>query len=306
MKNEKLYFDLQVNGYAGIDFNNPKLTIDELHQACNKLKQDNVKGILATIITADISVMNTAIKNIVNFRERDPLIKEIIFGIHIEGPFISKESGFRGAHPLQYISSVNISKMDSLLNSGNGLVKIVTLAPEIDKKNTLIKMLQKNNVAISAGHCNPSLTQLNSAIDSGLSMFTHLGNGVPQQLHRHDNIIQKVLSLKDKLWVCFIADGIHIPFYVLKNYIELVGTKKCIIVSDAMAAASAQPGTYKLGNLSLEVGTDGIVKERGKNNFAGSSVTMKKSYENIITSLSLSKTDALHLTNTNAQTFLGL
>ena len=231
-----------------------------------------MKGILATIITADINMMKTCLQNIVGLREQDTLIKEIIYGLHIEGPFISKVRGYRGAHPKEFISEANIDDMRSLLDSAGGLTKLITLAPEVDLGNKLTRTLADGGIVVSAGHCNPGLDELKSAIDSGLSMFTHLGNGCPQELHRHDNIIQRVLALKDHLWLCFIADGIHIPFYALKNYITTAGTENCIITTDAMAAAEAKPGQYQLSNITLEVGKDGIVREPGKDNFAGSSV----------------------------------
>ncbi len=84
---ENNFFDLQVNGYAGVDFNRNELTLESLHAACKKLKEDGVKGILATIITADFEDMKSRLKRIAKLRSEDKLIKEMIYGIHIEGPF---------------------------------------------------------------------------------------------------------------------------------------------------------------------------------------------------------------------------
>jgi len=306
MINGQSYFDLQVNGYGGIDFNQTNLTLEDLHTACNKLKSDGVSGILATIITADINVMRGRLQNIVEFRNQDPLVKEMIYGLHIEGPFINRENGYRGAHQKKYISETNIDDMRSLLDSAGGLTKIVTLAPEVDSKNKLTRVLTDEGIVVSAGHCNPSMDELKSAVDSGLSMITHLGNGCPQELHRHENIIQRALSLKNNLSLCFIADGIHIPFYALKNYITTAGIENCIITTDAMAAAGAKPGQYQLSNITLEVGEDGIVKEPGKDNFAGSSVTMKQSFKNLTEKLKLTKEDARKLTIHNPLRALGI
>ena len=306
MMHEQKYFDIQVNGYGGIDFNQTNLTLEDLHTACSKLKSDGVNGILATIITTDINVMKSRLQNVVEFREQDSLIKEMIYGLHIEGPFISKEDGYGGAHPKKFISKTNIDDMRSLLDSAGGLTKIVTLAPEVDSGNKLTRALTDEGIIVSAGHCNPSLDELKSAIDSGLSMITHLGNGCPQVLHRHENIIQRALSLKNKLSLCFIADGIHIPFYALKNYIATAGIENCIITTDAMAAAGAKPGQYQISNITLEVGEDGIVREPGKDNFAGSSVTMKQSFKNLTEQLGLTKEDATKLTRLNPLKALGI
>ena len=269
------YFDLQVNGYAGVDFNQDDLTAVDLHKACAKIKQDGVQGILATIITADTGQMMSRLQRIVQLREQDPLICEVIYGIHIEGPFLNKEAGFHGAHNPKWIFDANTELIKKLLDAASGLIRIVTLAPEVDEEFRVTKMLAVNGIVVSAGHTDASLDVLNGAIDNGLTMFTHLGNGCPLNMDRHDNIIQRVLSLKDKLWKTFIADGWHIPDFALKNYLELAGSEKSIIVTDAMAAASAEPGTYTLGELELVVGSDGVVRMPGQSNFAGSSMTMQ-------------------------------
>jgi len=297
MKNK--YYDIQVNGYAGIDFNQNNLTSEDLKYACKKLEEDNVEGIFAAIITADLSDMISRIKQLVYLREHDSIIHKMIKGIHIEGPFLNGEVGFRGAHPEKFILNPDLEIMKKLLEGGGGLVRIVTLAPEMDNNFEVIKYLKAQNIIVSAGHCNPQLEELKSAIDAGLSMFTHLGNGCPQELPRHDNIIQRVLSLKDQLLICFIADGIHIPFYVLKNYIKIAGVENCIITTDAMAAAGAKPGRYKISNIELEVGEDRVVREPGKDNFAGSAIDMKSSYANLIERVGLTSEEAKQLTYLN-------
>jgi len=297
MKNK--YFDIQVNGYAGVDFNQNNLTTEKLKHACLKLETDGVEGIFATIITTDLSDMISRIKQLVNLRQLDSVISKIIKGIHIEGPFINSTIGYRGAHPEKYILKPDVEVMKKLVDAGDGLVRIVTLAPEHDNNNELTKYLKSQSIIISAGHCNPTLVQLKSAIDAGLSMFTHLGNGCPQELPRHDNIIQRVLALKNDLQICFIADGIHIPFYALKNYIEIAGIENVIITTDAMAAAGAKAGRYTISNIELEVGEDRVVREPGKDNFAGSAIDMKSSYKNLMDKVGLTVEESEQLTYSN-------
>jgi N-acetylglucosamine-6-phosphate deacetylase len=218
------------------------------------------------------------LQRIIRLREQESVIKKMILGFHIEGPFLNKSDGYRGAHNPVWIKEADIDLMNKLLYAADGLTRIVTLAPEVDKDFKLIRMLVSKSIIVSAGHTNANLDELHGAIDNGLSMFTHLGNGCPAELPRHDNIVQRVLSLKDKLWVSLIADGLHIPLFALKNYLDITGFNKTIITTDAMSAASANPGIYTLGSIKLEVGLDKIVREPGKDNFAGSSVTMKDSY----------------------------
>ena len=254
----------------------------------------------------DIHDMASRLRRIVHLREQDSLVKEIVLGLHIEGPFFSNKPGYNGAHSSDLICPANMDKMKQLLDAADGFTRIVTLAPEADKNHKVIKMLAEQGVTVAAGHCDPDLNELNAAIDSGLSMFTHLGNGCPLVLHRHDNIINRVISLRDKLWLCFIADGIHIPFYVLRNYLDNVGFEKCIIVTDAMAGAGVVPGQYRLNNLQLEVGADRIVREPGKLSFAGSAIDMRMSYKNLITEIGLAESVAQQVTCKNPMLSIGL
>ncbi len=299
MTKENGFFDIQVNGYAGIDFNQNDLSNGDFHYACEKLREHAVKGILATVITADFDDMKTRLDNIVRIRREDPLVREIVSGIHIEGPFLSPEQGFRGAHPEMMIMDADIDKMNDLLEAAGGLTKIVTLAPEKDRNNQVTRMLADKDIRVSAGHCNPSLEQLHQAIDAGLSMYTHFGNGIPNIIPRHDNLLQRVLSVREHLWICYIVDGIHIPFFALKNYLDLTGIDHSIVITDSMAGAAAPPGRYTISHIELEVGADGVVREPGKDNFAGSSATMQQCFNNLTLKMGIAESDARKLTMEN-------
>src|SRR6476469_772539 len=92
-------FDLQVNGYGGVDFNADDLSAETLHLACERLAADGLGGILAPIVTEEIEVMARRLRNLAELRERDELARRLIAGFLIEGPFLSARFGFRGAHP---------------------------------------------------------------------------------------------------------------------------------------------------------------------------------------------------------------
>jgi len=246
MNKSNRYVDLQVNGYAGVDFNSDGLTAEDMHQACEAIRDSGVEGILATIITDKIDVMSTRLTRLNELREADPLVREIVWGIHIEGPFINPEPGYVGAHPSDAVCPANVEDTKKLLEAAGGLTRMVTLAPEFDEAMRTTQFLADTGIRVSAGHCNPSLDQLRAALDAGLTMFTHLGNGCPATVNRHDNIIQRALSLADRLTVCWIADGIHVPFTALSNYLRCVGIERCLVVSDAISATGLGPGHYQL------------------------------------------------------------
>lgn len=282
-------FDLQVNGYAGIDFNRDELSGELLHHACCALKEDGNDGILATVITDSIEAMCSRLTNIVKLREKDPLVNEIITGFHIEGPFLNENPGYIGAHPPAHAKSANLEDMQRLLDAAPGLVRLVTLAPERDPGLRTTAMISANNITVAAGHCDPSIDELREAIDSGLTMFTHLGNGCPMQMHRHDNIIQRVLSLSDELFISFIPDGVHISFTALANYLKLVPAERAIAVTDAISAARLPPGRYTLGHWQLDIGEDLVAMAPDGSHLVGSTLTMPRAVNNLREETGLSR-----------------
>jgi N-acetylglucosamine-6-phosphate deacetylase len=296
------YFDLQVNGYGGVDFNSDGLTPDELHRCCEQLAQDGVAQILATIITADLDAMCRRLARIVELRDRDALVRQMIPGFHIEGPFINETKGYRGAHPEAAIRPADGDAMRRLLDAARGLTKLVTLAPERDPGLNVTRRLAKQGIVVSAGHTDASLDELNAAIDAGLSMFTHLGNGCPMLLNRHDNIIQRALSLSDRLWLTFIADGVHVPWPALHNYLRAATLDRCIVVTDAISAAGLGPGRYTLGHWDLLVGEDRVARAPDGSHLVGSAGTMPLSRKNLTQHLGLTDAHVDRLTSLNPRT----
>lgn len=293
------YFDLQVNGYGGVDFNQDNLTPEQLHVACRRLADDGVEGVLATIITERVDVMAARLGRLAELREGDALARRLIAGLHIEGPFLNPAPGYRGAHPPDALALANLDSMARLLEAGTGLVKLVTLAPECDERLQVTHFLAEQGIAVAAGHTDASRETLEAACDAGLTLFTHLGNGCPMQMHRHDNIIQRALSLSERLWLCFIADGAHVPFFALRNYLRLAGTERCIVVTDAIAPASLGPGRYTLGRWKLNIGEDMVARAPDGSHLVGAAITMPQSATNLERHLGLSASQIQQLTRHN-------
>lgn len=298
------YVDLQVNGYHGVDFNGDDLTDRSLQTVCEQLEADGVASILATIITDSIERMTTRLARLVSLRDANPLARRLIQGVHIEGPFISAIPGYVGAHPVAATQSARVDAMQRLLDAAGGLTRIVTLAPECDPQLAVTKRLVKQGICVAAGHCNPNLDELDAALDAGLSMFTHLGNGCPLELHRHDNIIQRVLSRADRLWISFIADGVHIPWPALGNYLAVAGFEHAVVITDAISAAGLGPGKYKLGGQELVVDAAGGTWSADRSHLMGSSTTMPQTEFNLKQKLGLSEQQIAALTSKNPQRLL--
>ncbi len=304
MPNTK-FFDLQINGYYGVDFNQDSISADDLQEACQALQRDNVDSVLVTIITDDVQRMAQRISRIVQLRAADPIAQRVIAGLHVEGPFISEVAGYVGAHPVMHAKQAAWGDMETLLEAGEGLVRIVTLAPEQDPTQTVIRRLADQGIVVSAGHTDASLDELDAAIDAGLSMFTHLGNGCPRMMDRHDNIIQRALSRSERLQIGLIADGAHVPFFALKNYLQITGIDRAFVVSDAIAAAGRGPGVYPLGDQMVTVGEDGVPRAEDDSHLVGSATTMQQMAENLRRHVGLSPSEVQRLTSANPRRLLG-
>lgn len=297
--------DLQVNGYGGVDFNQNDLSLDGLRKACELLRADGVEWVLATIITADFADMCTRLRRLAELREQDPLVEQVIRGLHVEGPFLNPIDGYRGAHPAEAMTEATPERAAELLDAGRGLVKLVTLAPEHDPGFATTKFLSKRGVVVSAGHCNPSLDQLRGAADAGLSMFTHLGNGCPMNMNRHDNIVQRALSLHENLWLCFIADGVHVPFFALRNYLNAIGLDRAVVVTDAVAPAGLGPGRYTVAHWDLDIGEDLVARAPDGSHLIGSAINMPRVRENLATHLRLDAKQIHTLIRDNPRAAMG-
>lgn len=298
------YLDLQVNGAYGIDFNDDALTTNGFEFACAKLHESGVVGFLATIITDSVDTMCGRIQKIVRMVDAKPELRQLVRGIHVEGPFLSDQSGYYGTHPQQHIQRANERDAMRLLDAGQGFVRLLTLAPEQDPDCKIISKLCKEKVLVFAGHTDASFQTLDRAIDSGLVGFTHLGNGCVHQVDRHDNIIQRVLALRDRLYITLIGDGIHLPGWLLQSWLGMIPIERSIIISDSMSAAGMPPGEYKIGSQNILVEPSRRTRHRDHGYLAGSASTMQDMDRFLSTNLTMRETDRERIMLNNASSLL--
>lgn len=235
--------------------------------------------VLATFITDHPESFERRLALFEAHRREDPLVAETIVGYHLEGPYLSAEPGYRGAHSAELMRDPDWSAFERQQKAAGGRIRLVTLAPERKGSEEFIRRATGSGVRISLGHTNASDVHIDAAIRAGATLCTHLGNGCPAELHRHDNIIQRLLA-RDELTACFIPDGIHLPPQVLRNLVRAKPAGKVILTTDAMSAAGAGPGRHALGKMELEVGEDEVVRLPGSPYFAGSALRLDRGVEN--------------------------
>ncbi len=264
--------DLQVNGYKGVHFSDINLTRDDFILACRGVFEAGTTAFLPTMITSPKEVYEH------NLPIMAAVIQEAEFygrllGFHIEGPFISAQKGTRGAHDAPWISKPDVDYLKQLIDWADGRVKLLTIAAEPDGAEKLTRYAVDRGITVSLGHQIAGDANLTRLAQAGAVSLTHLGNGVPSMLPRHENRIWAGLG-NDELVAMIITDGHHLPPPVLKTIIRTKGPKRCVVVSDASSPAGLRAGKYEVLGHQVVLEDDGLLHDLTTGYLAGSSATM--------------------------------
>jgi len=235
--------DLQINGINGIDFNTPSLTRQDIVNATHYLLSQGVTTFLPTVVTNSDENILKIVHTIYQACVTNPIVNDSIWGIHLEGPFISPEDGAKGAHDKKYIKAPDWELFSKFQEAAGGKIKLITIAPEWEDSYSFIKKCKDKGVLVSIGHSMANTEQIKMAVEAGASLSTHLGNAVPLLLPRHPNLIWDQLATEE-LYACIITDGIHIPDSFIKVVMKTKG-KNTIVISDATCFAGMAPGEYQ-------------------------------------------------------------
>jgi N-acetylglucosamine-6-phosphate deacetylase len=292
-------FDLQVNGFGGVDFNGPDLTADRVAEALERMARTGVTRCLPTLITSSIDRFAASARVLASIS--DPAIA----GLHMEGPYVSPEDGARGAHPRAHVAPATIDDFSRRQQCAGGRIVLVTLAPEVPGAMALIEHLVAAGVRVAIGHTAATPQQIADAIGAGATLATHLGNGCPQMLPRHPNVIWELLAA-DALFASVIVDGHHLPPATVKTMIRAKGPSRTILVTDAVAAAGCAPGGYTLGGVECELGADGRVSLPGTPYLAGSSLTLDRAIANTVRFTGLSIEAVVPMASTIPAAYMGM
>ncbi|NOZ33013.1 MAG: amidohydrolase family protein [Alphaproteobacteria bacterium] len=299
--------DIQVNGFAGIDFNAPGLTAKTLDLALSAMLATGVTKCLPTLITAGERQLLSLLGDLDQAVTESRLGPLMVPGYHIEGPFLSPLEGYSGAHPAHQMRSGSLEVVQKLQAVATRPIRIMTVAPEVDGVVELIPDLVSHNITVAIGHTAATRAQIDLAIEAGATLSTHLGNGVPHLLNKNENSLHVQLG-RDQLTASFIADGIHIPPDMLQSWLRAKTLDRSILVTDASAPAGA-PGTggiFTIGDQEIERLADGSVRIPGSSYLAGSGAAMDAMVRNVMAWFGLSVSDILRLARTNPLAAIGL
>lgn len=259
--------DLQVNGYQGVDFNDAEMADADVRTVVEQLWAVGVTGFCPTVITGPRERMLDSVRTIGSACAQDAEVADAVLGIHLEGPWISAADGARGAHPRDDVRAPDLAELRALTTAGD--IAILTVAPELPRSAELIEAAVAAGIAVSIGHSAAAPDDVRTAAAAGASLSTHLGNGVPQTLPRHPNLIWE--QLYDNRLACMvIADGHHLDLATLTVMARAKGAGRWLLVSDATAVGGMPPGQHRtpVGGV-VELDATGRLRIAGTDYLAG-------------------------------------
>jgi N-acetylglucosamine-6-phosphate deacetylase len=298
--------DLQINGFAGVEFNDPQLTLDKVLQVALSQDAFGVASFLATCTTDSHDVLKHALETIARAIHDLPEVAARIPGIHLEGPFICPDDGPRGAHPKQHVRPPDWDEFQRLQAAAGGLIKLTTVSPEYDAAPEFIRRVSHSGVLVAIGHTKATSEQVTAAVDAGARMSTHLGNGAHPQIRRHPNYIWDQLA-DDRLTASLIVDGHHLPPAVVKSMIRAKTPERIVLVSDITSMGGMPPGRYKTGLGALEVLASGKLVPAGQPDIlAGASLPIHACVANVMRFGGVDLTTAINMASIRPAALIGL
>ncbi len=266
------WIDLQINGHRGVTFSDTSLTLAKIRQVTLELLEAGTVAYCPTIVTSTLEVYQ---QNLPLFAEaiRDPEIGPHILGLHLEGPFISPQEGARGVHPLEHIREPDFELFKQLLEWSENNISLLTVAPNVPGLPEFVSRVAKTGITVSLGHHQANDDDLEAAVKAGAKAATHLGNGLPAEIKRHDNPLWWLLACDD---ICgmFITDGHHLPEDFIRVALRAKTLERFVVVSDATDLAGMPPGIYDFQGKEVSLDEDGKISYVGTPYLAGSSATM--------------------------------
>ncbi|MEB3231039.1 MAG: N-acetylglucosamine-6-phosphate deacetylase [Leptolyngbyaceae bacterium] len=296
--------DLQINGGLGLAF--PDLvcdqpeTLEQLWAVRQLLWDQGIDGFLPTIVTSAIAQTQRALGAIATAMAQRPTRPAAqILGVHLEGPCLNPAK--RGAHPEEHLLSLTVDHIKQVLGDYATLVKVITLAPELDPTGEVIPYLRSLGITVSLGHSLATATEATRAFDQGASMITHAFNAMPGLHHRDPGLLGAALT-HEAVWSGFIADGEHVCPTMLALLLRT--SPNLFLVSDALAPLGLADGLYPWDTRQINV-TKGTARLLD-GTLSGTTLPLLAGVQNLVRWGLCEEEKAIALATTNPRQAIGL
>ena len=244
--------DLQINGALGLAF--PDLSEENCHKLeaiCQFLWCQGIDGVLPTIVTTSIENIQRSLSTISQFlKSCNSQNTSQILGVHLEGPFLNFEK--RGAHPAEYLLPLTVEQIKRVLGDYASVVKVITLAPELDPTGSAIAYLRSLGIIVSLGHSQATATQAQQAFAQGATLVTHAFNAMPSLHHREPGLLGAAI-VDPNVHCGLIADGQHVSLLMLELVLKASQFHNLFLVSDALSPLGLPDGTYPWDTRQIDV-----------------------------------------------------
>lgn len=290
------FVDLHVHGGGGSSFDTGTAEAADVVAATHLAH--GTTSMAASLVTDTRERMAAAV------RELALLVQDgRLAGIHLEGPWLSPQRS--GAHQPGSLSDPDPASVEALLAAGDGAVRMVTLAPELPGGIAAVRQLAAAGVVVAIGHTTATYDVAREALDAGARVGTHLFNAMRPLHHREPGTVGALLDAP--VDVELIADGVHLHPAVLRT-VFAAKPGRCVLVTDAMAAAGSPDGDYRLGPMSIEVrnGVARLADGEGCGAIAGSTLTMDAAVRFAVRTAGLPLLDVVHAASTTPARVWGL
>jgi N-acetylglucosamine-6-phosphate deacetylase len=295
------FLDVHIHGAGGHDIMEGSSAA--MRAITRKVSEYGTTSLVATTVTASTDETLRAVEGIAGYiarqHETDEPRAEVL-GIHLEGPFISKER--RGVHPLEWIQLPSTEMLGRMLKAAAGNARMLTIAPEVSGAAPCIDAAREAGLVISMGHTDATYEQARAAIARGARSATHLFNAMRPFSHRDPGVVGAVLTSPD-INAELIADGVHVEEGAMKLLLLAKGVARVILVSDGLSATGMPEGKYTLGG--FEVTVSGGVCRNADGVLAGSTLTLDRALRNVM-ALGVSLPDAVRMLTLNPASLLGI
>lgn len=288
--------DIHTHGADGYDFN--LATLEQMLKIVDFYRKHGVGSIYPTVMTDSDEVICNQLANIAQLKQLCPEVK----GIHLEGPFLSAE--YCGAMPKELLQKPDIRKFALYQKYANNLIKMVTVAPELEGAHKFIQQLTDMGIVVSLGHSGADYATTMSAIKAGAKSFTHTLNAMKLPTQHGANIAGCAL-MADDCYCELICDGKHVSADMVNMVHKLKGDDKLILVTDSMMATGLKDGEYRLGANSVTV-KEGDAMISGTNIRAGSTLTADNAFVNYIQYTKLPVNVAIKAMTMNPARLMGI
>lgn len=285
------FVDTQLNGFAGVDFSSPDLVPDDLDPLLHALWKTGTTSFCPTLISNSPGGLLEGFRNLERARKAHPRFAACAPLYHLEGPYLSPGTS-SGAHKAEFMRNPDWEEFASLLEASGNRIRILTLAPEWPGAEAFARQAVKNGVRISLSHTDGSPADVHRLADAGASLSTHLGNGCPQALDRHNAPFWAQLD-DDRLAAGLICDGFHLSPEMIRIILRVKGLWKCLLVSDAVFVAGLEPGPYELLGKPIELLPSGQVVTASRSSMAGSTLDMAAAISHFMSVTGLGLAEAL-------------